>query len=249
MNKDSIEFIRVIIGLRDEYVRNQNRLNALKELVKVDPEKYSDYYFYLVKNNQRLALYLQLVENKKAKKSLKDLFKKPEYKSAITLGEDGLASIDNANAIIVYDQATFSKITQELLTDSYLNGNFSNLSVVGRDSLFKIKPDAVTLDSISNDNPFSARYISFDDMVQCVYYYPLYNPMEKKHAEELLFTEIPRENISHIKQSIIDNNPNTSKDIILRDDLIFDRSVDRTAKLNLEIEDNGQEIILHKKTR
>ena len=247
MEENNIELIRVIIGLREEYRKNQRRLEELRKLVALDPEKYQDLCFYIEKVNEQIKINLLLLGDKKAPKGLRRLFtKKQEIIPSITMDENGEASITGTDGVEISNQRAFNNVVTSLLNDRYLNGNFNNIAIVGDGAKFIIRPTYVELHEFDND-PRLTRYNAKDDTVECVYYDRKYR-LGRAFATEMLYTPIPRENISLNKQAVIANNPDSKKEILLDEDAYFHVTYPaRLSVLELGIETDDKQVRLRMK--
>ena len=118
MKEKTMEFVRIVVGLREEYQRNQKRLDALKEMIKLDPEKYTNYFFFIKKTNERINLYLQLVKKQepfRQRIAKRLLGQKEDLTRTVTLDEDGLAQVSNTDSIILRDETKFSTLVQQIM--------------------------------------------------------------------------------------------------------------------------------------
>lgn len=244
MSKD-IEFVKIVAGLRKEYLRNKKRLEELKSLIEVD--KYKDYYFYVLKSNESIDVCLHLI---KYDKTFRDFIKARLIKNypinLVELDSHGNYKISTVNDVQIKDQKRFDTLVSDLQNDPYINSNFNNISRVTPTSTFRIVSDGIRFDEFNNDDPSSIRYIGIQDVIQCVYYYPLYRPMMTKHALSLLNTKIDRDNISESKLKLIDESGVLDKKVIIDDDIRFDKTPDKSAVLNLNIAEDDRNITLTK---
>ena len=244
----NIEFVKVVAGLRKEYLKNKKRLDELKKLIEIDGNKYKDYYFYILKSNERIEVCLHLLRNDKTFRDfIKNRFAKDYPTNLVQLDGRGKYIINTSDDVQINDRERFNTLVSELQNDPYLNSNFNITSKVSPTATFRIVADGIRFDEFDNDDPSSIRYVAIEDIINCSYYYPLFRTLTSKYALNLLNTKIDRDSISESKLKIIDESGVLDKQLIMDDAIYFDKEPDKTAVLSLNITEDDRSITLTKK--
>ena len=226
-----MEFYRlrdVIIGLRDEYKKNEQRLEALKQYIDIKEDANItefEFYSYVNDDNKYVEMVLQAKQNfivEVLNKIKKSLGKKSEMKSIplsrgynndytyLLAPEEQYYTIDESKSCDLYYEA-----------DKILNSPFVSKVAHGRivlpDQLFDItiSPSGIIAHNDSHDCALPPAGFIYsakgDQLIITAYEDYLYN----EHINNILNIKIPAVRFNDDIRNIIEGNPKLRKDIIV----------------------------------
>lgn len=251
MNKEYYTLKEVLFGLRNEQLRIEKELHSLEKMLIIHGNnRYTDSAFFSLTASEYKALYYRLMINYTLSEKIYNLlFKKRNLFDSwgvslrTTKGQDGKHTLiyNKENLVKPGNKGDFDRGVEKILQDCFLNeielsrgyrkvniditssrllyddyfeklGLFAHLKYVPKtDSLY-----------ISTDHKY--RFSKLDEVVN-----------------ELLNCKIPRNTFSEYIQSIIDNNDETKKEVIIKD-----RNYGRWAEFYVNDERNAFVLIKKK---
>lgn len=233
----------ILIGLREEYLKNQAILNKLKTLVNVYPkEKINDYKFHLGINNDKTELMFYIETKKKFLENIMDFINEENanhlFKTPVFWNNNGKYSIGiNEFYASIKDS---NNLEFDTLVKKLINSNFSNNiyldhaieSINGHVNFLNITPSGINV--ISPE--YELFYLSLEDRLVLV---NDTKSLDYNILTKAMNSSYPSDKFNDYHREIIENTPNLDKD------LIIDDNIELTS--HEYIISNGKKLILTKK--
>lgn len=250
----------IIFGTRDEYLKLQDKLDALRKLTCISQDKQiKDVNFYIRKdrNDTKPNLYCTFLQNEKTLRGLKEHIEKDILHTYIYGRNISEVLKNNNNKYFIphsayyafvrdEDQKEFGKIAKEVLNSDFCNkSNFSYINgEEARTSLSKSSNGIHINNSLEliYDKPnfiCQLDYLSDEDIIRILGHDDM--PVTKDMIERMLNVKVKAEYLTEYERNLIDNSISASKPIYIDD------SIDEKKKITLSIEEDEEKIRIMKK--
>ncbi len=218
---------QIILGLRDEYKKNQSLLSELKQYITLKKdERIQDFGFYPYNYHQ--DKYIELVIEEKLtliEKLLNHIYR------TIVKGEEKVITPVSHELSGEKRYVVLPKDVRLGLDDDRLNEFYSNVDkILGSEFIQKIANGKATLPNakadikifpggISSYNnylfelypPTGIKYNAADDELIVTAYE---DPVFSEHLDNILNIRVPKDKFNKEQRYIIDNNPNTEMNVV-----------------------------------
>lgn len=233
--KKSYSYIEILIGLREEYLKNEFELEKLKQYTKLADEKIDDYYFRYVDSH--------LILDRDIKKS--KLEKLMEF---INIDKIDLTMIDkcekdsNGNYVVkkgvykiptILNQNAFNEQVDKILKSSFLE-NSTQRAVPISDGNISFTTSGIYMNRNNYHN--RCNYQSRNDIIQV----QSSSTITDYILFDLLSSQISSSSLNDWQQEVIEKNINQIQEVI------YPEITTRCHKLNLSIDKGKNKILLKK---
>lgn len=219
MSKDSYRFGEIILGFRDKYLEEYNKLNELRQFVTVNSNKVKDFHFILMRNNIDGYPYLGVVFEENPDK-IKQLFHKKVHITQV--GTLNIYDINNIYISSIYDTTikdmdSFSKTMNERLDSFFVNNIKERASLSYKDLRGEFSFNFQDIKLKLTDDVEHSSYITSYDVCEDRFVFEYLSPNDcrrKLMLSDILDINIPNYLLSPYHQSIVDGSDKSMKKIV-----------------------------------
>ena len=223
---ESYTYKQILLSLREEYLKNQKRLNALKKYIQLDQsKKYDEYDFYAFCDGQDKYIELALRERQSvivkiietlSNKIIGDGDKITTNIAHEYNGEKRYLTLPNSKIFSVNDLNSLMADADRILGTEFVQKVTSRIILDDKDYKLKISPSNIAVETGEGTIEYvPARFLytpSSDQLSIMAYDDPLY----LEHINNVFNTKISADLLSDYHRSIIDASTSKDKDISIQ---------------------------------
>ena len=223
----SYTYKQVLLGLREEYLKNQKRLDALKNYVNLAEKKeYEEFDFYVFNEGRDKYIELVLRERQsmivKIIESLSNKIVGEEGKKTTAIaheynGEKRFLTVPTTNNYSINDMNAIMADADRILGSEFVQSiAVPKINVNDKDFYFRLSPSNIVVSTgEKNADYVPARflYTPASDRLSIIAYD---DPLYMEHINNVFSFKIPAEIFSDYHRTILDASKNKDKDLSIQ---------------------------------
>lgn len=224
---EAYSYKQILLSLREEYLKNQKRLNALKKYISLDTKKqFEEYDFYVFNEGRDKYLELALTERQSAIvkliESISNKIVGDDEKKTINIahefnGEMRYLTIPNSKNYSINDFNSLMADADKILGCEFVQ-KISNprIRLEDKDFILKINPANIAIttgEHIVDYVPARLLYTPTNDQLSIIAFD---DPLYMEHINNIFNRRIPAELLGEYHRSIIEKSESKDKELSIQ---------------------------------